>query len=500
MTCRQCGAPIEADVATDICPSCTTSEEDKGALGPASPSHPRVGRMAKKLLLASVLPLIGAIIIVAIAWLRDQLFNHLPVAAQASYNRASALLDQGKPDEAIAELRETIRLAPEFALAHHDLGYALGLRGEWRASSLEYRKAIEYEPDYAEGHLNLGHSLLECGEPDEAIVELHRAISLKPDYGEAYAELGKSLSRQQKFEEAIAAFREAVRLLPASAEAHSNLGVSLVRFGKTEDGIIEVREAIRIKPDEATAHYNLANALIRLGSSHDEAIREFREAIRLDPGNVSAHNDLGAAFSDQGKWDEAIAELRKAVQFAPDHAGSHSNLGVAFRHGGRIDEAIGEFRAAIQLGPSVAEFHNGLAWTMAMFPRNPRRDDAEALEHARKAVELAPNAGHCCNTLALAEYRSGHWAESLAASERSLALKKGDDECAWFLLAMAHWQKGDKDEARTWFKKAVDWTKLNAPGDTEMRRLWSEAAKLLGTDGPVVAGFDSRVMISRGIG
>ena len=76
--------------------------------------------------MASVFPLIGAISIVAIGWLRDQLANHLPSGAQASYDRASALLDQGNTDEAITELREAIRLAPEFAEAHHDLGYALG--------------------------------------------------------------------------------------------------------------------------------------------------------------------------------------------------------------------------------------------------------------------------------------------------------------------------------------------------------------------------------------
>ena len=191
-------------------------------------------------------------------------------------------------------------------------------------------------------------------------------------------------------------------------------------------------------------------------------------------------------MTDQGKWDEAIAELRQAIGLAPDHASSHSNLGVALRHRGQIDEAIGEFREAIRLAPAAAEFHNGLAWTLVMFPQNPRRDNAEALEHARKAVELAANAGHCFNTLALAEYRSGHWAESLAASERSLALKKGGDACAWFLLAMAHWQKGDKDKARTWFDTAVGWTKINASENAEMRRLWSEAAALLGMPGPDV--------------
>ena len=67
------------------------------------------------------------------------------------------------------------------------------------------------------------------------------------------------------------------------------------------------------------------------------------------------------------------------------------------------------------------------------------------------------------NTLALAEYRSGHWAESLAASERSMEMRKRGDANDWFLVAMARWQKGDKDEARKWFDKAVAGTKDKDP-------------------------------------
>ena len=57
------------------------------------------------------------------------------------------------------------------------------------------------------------------------------------------------------------------------------------------------------------------------------------------------------------------------------------------------------------------------------------------------------------NTLALAEYRVGHWNESIAAAEHSMALREGGSASDWFFLAMAHWQKGEKGEARKWFKR-----------------------------------------------
>jgi hypothetical protein len=67
-------------------------------------------------------------------------------------------------------------------------------------------------------------------------------------------------------------------------------------------------------------------------------------------------------------------------------------------------------------------------------------------------------------------------------------LKKGDDGCAWFLLALAQGERSDKESAKTWFKRGAAWTKQHAPADTEMHQLWSEAAALLGMPGPDAAG------------
>ena len=45
---------------------------------------------------------------------------------------------------------------------------------------------------------------------------------------------------------------------------------------------------------------------------------------------------------------------------------------------------------------------------------------------------------------------------------------------------MAHWQVGNKEEARRWYDKAVEWMEKNKPDDEELRRFRAEAAELLG--------------------
>ena len=47
------------------------------------------------------------------------------------------------------------------------------------------RQAIRLKPDYAEAHNNLGNALQEQGKLEEAVASLQHAVRLKPDYAEA---------------------------------------------------------------------------------------------------------------------------------------------------------------------------------------------------------------------------------------------------------------------------------------------------------------------------
>jgi len=56
-----------------------------------------------------------------------------------------------------------------------------------------------------------------------------------------------------------------------------------------------------------------------------------------------------------------------------------------------------------------------------------------------------------------------------------MELRKGGDSLDWFFLAMTRWQLGDKQEARKWYDKAVQWMEKNQPKDEELIRFRAEA-------------------------
>src|SRR5262249_31777638 len=56
----------------------------------------------------------------------------------------------------------------------------------------------------------------------------------------------------------------------------------------------------------------------------------------------------------------------------------------------------------------------------------------------------------------------------------------GGDAFDGFFLAMAHWQSGDKDDARMRYEHAVQWFHTNCPYNVELGRLCTETEGLLG--------------------
>jgi tetratricopeptide (TPR) repeat protein len=124
---------------------------------------------------------------------------------------------------------------------------------------------------------------------------------------------------------------------------------------------------------------------------------------------------------------------------------------------GKIGEAIAARRQVARLSPAMAGAHNNLAWLLATAPE-PFRNPAEAVEHARRAVELVPGEQLSLNTLGVALYRAGKFTDSIETLQKSLAAGKGQLAAFdLFFLAMAHHRLGHREEARGCYDRAMRW-------------------------------------------
>jgi serine/threonine-protein kinase len=405
-----------------------------------------------------------------------------------NYDLARALEKLARRDEAIRYYTAARSLRRETA---HELAHTLEAKGEGDEALAILEDLRQQRPDSGR-HLGcLGRALKSQGRSKEAKAVLaaaeaanREAVRLRPDDVLAHFSLGFALYMQGKLDDAIAEYRTAIRIQPGTAEFHDTLSELLGKQGKLDEAIAEHGAAIRIQPDFANAYNTLGDILFTVKRDYAAAATEFHTATRLQPDNAVYHNNLGLALQGQEKLDEAIVEYRTAIRLKPGYADAYLGIGEILEFQGKVDEAIVEYRSATRLQADSSYAHHCLARALLRKPDRSAPERSEALEQARRATALSPYDGTCCATLALAEYRAGHWAESVAAADRSVALAKEVDAPNGFVLAMALWRQGDKLRSRSSFDQAVAWTRKNDPNGADLLLFWREASDLLGQPGP----------------
>jgi tetratricopeptide (TPR) repeat protein len=213
----------------------------------------------------------------------------------------------GKPQEAVASLQEAIRLRPDLAKAHNNLGVALGKLGRRKEALEAWQEAVRLQPEYVEAQFNYAVALNEAGKKHEAIAAYQKVIATRPDFAEAYSNLGLLMTDSGRPAEAVILLKQAVRLNDKFADAHNNLGLALVDLGRHEEAIASYEQALRLRPTDADLHNNMGTALAASGRL-DEALGSFQLALWLNPNHAGAHWHRALTLLHQGKYEEGWQE------------------------------------------------------------------------------------------------------------------------------------------------------------------------------------------------
>ncbi len=205
-------------------------------------------------------------------------------------------------------------------------------------------------------------------------------------------------------------------------------------------------------------------------------------------------------YLNQHQWDQSIDILTQSLEAGNEEPTGRfvdrlrqmkmlMSLAQCFEKVGRVEEAVERFRQSVELGeelvaerPDDPTLPNDLAWALATFPVERVRDPLQAVTLAGRAAELEPRNAMYLNTLGVAQYRAEDWRGAIDTLGRSVPLNADHASYDFFFLAMAHWQLGERDEARSWFERAVVWMDEHLPRDDELRRIRDEATALLGVE------------------
>ena len=135
-----------------------------------------------------------------------------------------ALYDQGRLESVLEQGEVLSKQHPQLVVLPFIMGVANSRLRRLEPAIDCYTKALRIKPDYAEAHYNLGNVLKALGRGDEAIGCYSKALQINPEYAEAHNNLGNVFQDFGRHDEAIACYTKALQIKPAFADAHIPTG------------------------------------------------------------------------------------------------------------------------------------------------------------------------------------------------------------------------------------------------------------------------------------
>jgi uncharacterized protein (TIGR02466 family) len=112
----------------------------------------------------------------------------------------------GQLEAAITHYQTGLKVNPQDARGHFNLGTALRDKGNLSEAATSYQKAITLFPNYTDAYNNLGETLRDQGDMDAAVKSYQEALSRNPDHPNANYNMGEFLYLAKKYCDAVAYF------------------------------------------------------------------------------------------------------------------------------------------------------------------------------------------------------------------------------------------------------------------------------------------------------
>ncbi|MEZ4241292.1 MAG: hypothetical protein R3F59_35070 [Myxococcota bacterium] len=389
--------------------------------------------------------------------------------------------------------------------AIYDEGAALEADGRYGAAAVRYRIVADNNPTWHRARLDQGR-VLELADQPAAALAAYAELPSDADAVEATGRLLAALGRDDEAAESFRRLRDlrpewpGSRVLEAQARAASapDLAAGLLEDYLTfddvhlEDGVVPATAAtataLRDRGDHQAALQLLGDVQARLGET--PALHELTTALEvdaqaraladardlpLDRDQVARLQGAREAFA-AGRVDAARDTLRALLDEQPLSAVTWATLADVLEAAGDVAGADQAIRAAVRLDPVNAAYPAKLGDVLYRWYSG--RFDAEAAAAYARAAQRRPDDASLWYRKALAEQRSGAWAQATASFQRAAELDPTDPRAEDARIAAAGAERerlqpvlfapqprpDDLPEAAWWaFHRAWAWTQRSEP-------------------------------------
>lgn len=242
---------------------------------------------------------------------------------------------------------------------------------------------------------------------------LNRRGELRSDLAAERVNQGLNDEAAELDKAAAADFRASLKLNPQRWRARHNLAIALAMNNEYADAIEQFGLVIQEQPNYANAYFNRGELFFQT-DNYVEAVADYTVAIRLQPNDAQYRNSRAHSLLMLNRNKEALADYRKATELESTNGEWWADLADAYQFLGQYREAMSAYRLAIEADRELGRAYQNAAWLMATCPDPKVRNPKNALEAARRAIDL-DGAGdpRYLDTLAAAQAANGQFSDAV---------------------------------------------------------------------------------------
>ncbi|MGI8467086.1 MAG: tetratricopeptide repeat protein [Pyrinomonadaceae bacterium] len=170
--------------------------------------------------------------------------------AETALSEGKKLLDANQTEKAVEALKQAVKLNPDLAEAHFNLGVAYALLEKENAQLM----SEEPTPTPAKKGKKEVVVLTKSEKAfDSAAKAYEKIIKKNPKDDNAYFNLGRAYNKLNKDPEAEKALRQAVKLKADDSEYQTELGAILIKLAKYDDAVVVLKKALELDAENSHA-------------------------------------------------------------------------------------------------------------------------------------------------------------------------------------------------------------------------------------------------------
>ena len=251
-----------------------------------------------------------------------------PALPIAHVNLGMVLAQTGELARAAEHLDRALAMLgkePEAALAHYLRAKVHTDLSEVEQASTDLREAVRIKPDFAEAWSDLGQARRTLLDDAGALAAFKRAVALSPNDPVALTRLGAEYLHEGQLKSAIATLDKSYRIDPKDQTTLNSLQTALRQDGqlaRAQEIKKKLVEVLRIRDITSQNQLNAVRinndgaALEKTGDLRG-AVEKYRAAVALDPAHVGLRVNFAVALLKLGQWKEGFTQLREAMRQAP---------------------------------------------------------------------------------------------------------------------------------------------------------------------------------------